>query len=94
MKIISFKHKGLEAFYTTGSQKGIQSEHAKRLRAILDYLQQAENMEAVASVNSFRTHQLKGNRAGIWSITVRANWRVTLAVKGDACELLDYEDYH
>jgi len=94
MKITSFKHKGLEAFYTTGSHKGIQSEHAKRLRVILDYLHQAENMEAVVSVNSFRTHQLKGNRAGIWSITVRANWRITFAVNGDECELLDYEDYH
>jgi proteic killer suppression protein len=61
---------------------------------ILDYLCLAENMEAVASVNSFRLHELKGNRAGIWSITVKPNWRITLAVSDDACELLDYEDYH
>jgi toxin HigB-1 len=29
--IISFKHKGLERFYKTGSASGIQAAHSRRL---------------------------------------------------------------
>jgi toxin HigB-1 len=39
-------------------------------------------------------HELKGQRKGVWSVTVQANWRVTFRfTKGDA-EVVDYEDYH
>jgi len=39
-------------------------------------------------------HELKGQRKGIWSVTVQANWRVTFRfAKGDV-EVVDYEDYH
>ncbi|MCP3674586.1 MAG: Killer protein, partial [Gammaproteobacteria bacterium] len=30
--IKSFKHKGLEKFYESGSTRGIQANHAKKLR--------------------------------------------------------------
>jgi proteic killer suppression protein len=36
--IISFKHKGLERFFTEGSLAGIQPKHAARLRLILGRL--------------------------------------------------------
>jgi proteic killer suppression protein len=39
-------------------------------------------------------HALAGDRAGIWSVRVSGNWRVTFRfVDGDA-EVVDYEDYH
>ena len=42
----------------------------------------------------FRLHRLKGDRKGFWSITVRANWRVTVRFdKGHACDV-DLEDFH
>jgi proteic killer suppression protein len=33
--IVSFRHKGLEKYYSTGSKSGITPKHEKRLRAIL-----------------------------------------------------------
>lgn len=36
--IISFRHKGIEAFYRTGTTKGIQATHAAKLRRILGAL--------------------------------------------------------
>jgi proteic killer suppression protein len=27
--------------------------------------------------STFRLHRLKGNRKGVWTVTVRANWRMT-----------------
>jgi proteic killer suppression protein len=94
MNITSFKHKGLEVFYKTGSHKGINTEHTTRLVMIFEYLNNAKSMDDIAVVNSFRLHQLKGDRAGVWSITVRANWRLTFMIDGNDCHLLDYEDYH
>ncbi len=45
-------------------------------------------------IPTLRLHELKGDRAGIWSVTVQANWRITFRfAEGDA-EVVDYEDYH
>jgi len=93
MNIVSFKHKGLEAFYTTGSNKGIKVEHAKKLKLIFNAIELAQEVESL-NISAFCLHPLKGDRQGTWSITVRANWRITFAVKGSECQLLDYEDYH
>ncbi|HQT26828.1 MAG TPA: type II toxin-antitoxin system RelE/ParE family toxin, partial [Burkholderiales bacterium] len=43
--IKSFRHKGLEAFYKTGSLAGIQEIHAKRLREQLTALNVAHAPE-------------------------------------------------
>jgi plasmid maintenance system killer protein len=39
--IKSFRHKGLEQFYRTGSRGGIQPAHAKKLRLMLTALDNA-----------------------------------------------------
>ena len=91
--IKSFAHKGLERFFLTGSQAGIQPRHANRLRLILAQLHQARTI-ADMNIPTLRLHELKGDRQGTWSVTVQANWRVTFRfVEGDA-EVVDYEDYH
>ena len=91
--IISFRHKGLRAFFETGTTKGIRADHAKRLRRILALLDRAEDPEAV-NLPGWRLHALKGERAGFWSITVSGNWRVIFRFKGPDVELVDYLDYH
>lgn len=63
--IISFRHKGLETFYRTGSTRGIQSTHAPKLGRILGLLDVAEGPQAM-NIPSFKLHQLKGDLAGYW----------------------------
>lgn len=58
--IRSFKHKGLKAFYETGSTAGIQASHARRLRVLLTALSAAGKPEDMAVMPSFRLHPLKG----------------------------------
>jgi proteic killer suppression protein len=70
--IKSFAHKGLERFFTTGSQAGIQAIHAKRLRLILALLNDANSLDDIHSPG-LRLHSLKGDRAGFWAVTVQAN---------------------
>jgi proteic killer suppression protein len=50
--------------------------------------------KAGRSVTAPDTHQLKGDRAGTWSISVSGNWRLTFDIRqGEICNL-DLEDYH
>jgi proteic killer suppression protein len=91
--IISFKHKGLERFYKTGSVSGIQAAHARKLSLILSNLDQAESSDDM-DLPGLRLHELKGNLKGVWSVTVNGNWRITFKFVGVNAELVNYEDYH
>jgi proteic killer suppression protein len=91
--IKSFKHKGLEKFYTSGSTRGIQANHAKKLRMQLAALDTAQSIDDM-DVPGYRLHQLTGDKRGIWSITVNANWRLTFEFEEGNIYILNYEDYH
>lgn len=91
--IRSFNHKGLAKFFQTGSTAGIQATHAKRLRLILGRLNAASGIKDM-NLPGLRLHELSGNRAGIWSVTVSGNWRVTFRFEDGDAEIVNYEDYH
>ena len=91
--ILSFDHKGLEAFFKTGRMGGIQPIHAKRLRELLTALNVASGPQDLMR-RSWRLHGLSGNRAGFHAVTVQANWRLAFRFVGTDIELLDYLDYH
>ncbi len=42
----------------------------------------------------FRTHELRGDLAGQWSMSMTGNWQVTFIFVGEDIELLDYQDDH
>lgn len=91
--IVSFKHKGLQEFYTTGRKAGIQPIHAKRLRELLTALNVASGPQDLGRP-SWRVHGLTGDRQGFHAATVQANWRLTFRFVETDVELLDYLDYH
>ncbi|TCS93723.1 proteic killer suppression protein [Tepidimonas ignava] len=91
--IRSFRHKGLQAFYETGSKAGILPQHAARLRELLAALDAAAGPQDL-SRPSWRLHALSGDLRGLWAVTVQANWRLTFRFEGSDVELLDYLDYH
>lgn len=91
--IKSFKHKGLQKFFETGSAAGIQVHHARRLRMQLAALDSAELIDDM-DIPGFKLHPLKADLQGRWSISVSANWRLTFAFQDGNAEVLDYEDYH
>ncbi len=91
--IRSFKHKGLERFFLNGTKSGIQPNHAKRLRLILGRLN-ASVVPQDMDLPGLNLHSLSGDKAGVWSVNVSGNWRVTFQfVQGNA-EVVNYEDYH
>jgi len=91
--IKTFKHKGLKTFFETGSTRGIQAAHAKRLTLVLGVLDQAAAPEEI-DMPGFRLHPLKGDLTGYWSLSISGNWRVIFRFDGADTELLDYLDYH
>lgn len=92
--IVSFKHKGLEDFYNTGTTKGIQTAHSAKLRRILALLDVAA-IPLDMDLPGYRLHELKGNLKGYWSVTVNGNWRVTFRFLNNRdVELVNYLDYH
>jgi proteic killer suppression protein len=91
--IVGFRRKGLEKFYCTGSTRGIQAAHAKKLRNILGLLEVATGPGDM-NLPSFKLHPLKGDLKGHWSVWVNGNWRVTFRFVGPDVELVDYQNYH
>lgn len=91
--IKSFKHKGLEKFFTTGSKAGIQAKHAEKLTDRLAFLHAATCVEDMEKPG-YRLHALEGNLKGLWAVDVSANWRIVFEfIDGDAY-IVNYEDYH
>ncbi len=91
--IRTFRHKGLQRFFETGSKAGIQATHATKLRLQLAALDQAIRPEDL-SVPAWNLHSLKGDLQGHWGITVNGNWRMVFAFEGSDAILVDYLDYH
>ncbi|MBR0572609.1 MULTISPECIES: type II toxin-antitoxin system RelE/ParE family toxin [Pasteurellaceae] len=91
--IISFKHKGLEKFYKTGSTAGIVVSHKKKLQILLTHL---ENTKVINDMNiiGFDLHKLSGNLKDHWSVKVNGNWRVTFKLENGHIQVVDYQDYH
>jgi toxin HigB-1 len=91
--IAGFKHRGLRNLFELDDARRVNADQADRLRLILSALDQASDAQDM-NQPTFRLHPLKGNRKGVWAVTVRANWRITFRFeRGDACDI-DLEDYH
>ena len=91
--IRSFRHKGLEQFFNTGSKRGIQTDHADKIARILDRLDASISPDDM-DLPGYRLHGLKGKESDTWSVTVNGNWRITFRFKGQDAVLVDYRDYH
>jgi proteic killer suppression protein len=91
--IKSFRHRGLERFFKTGTVAGVQPKHAVRLRLLLSTLNAAESAIQM-NVPGWDWHPLKAELAGHWAVKVNGNWRLIFAFDGSDAVLVDYKDYH
>ncbi len=91
--IKSFRHKGVQRFFETGSKSGIQASNERKLRVILTRLNVAKAPSDMGAPG-WKLHPLKGDLADHWAVWVDANWRLTFAFEGEDAVLVDYQDYH
>ena len=96
MRIRGFLHKGLRRLYAEDNPKGLPADAADKLRKMLAFLQDMENVGELRSIAVWKAHQMSGDRKGAWSLHVTRNWRLTFIVDAAENEILDvnYEDYH
>jgi toxin HigB-1 len=91
--IKSFRHKGLEDFFYSGTRKGIIADHSPKLARILDRLDASVTVKDM-DLPGFKLHKLKGKEKNIWSVWVTGNWRVTFYFRNGDAYVVDYRDYH
>jgi len=91
--ITRWSHKGLRAFFETGSTRGIRPEHGSRLRLILARLDASAEPRDM-NLPGLRLHPLKGPLKGAWAVNVSGNWRVVFRFEGKDAVDVDYVDYH
>ncbi len=94
MRIRSVRHKGLENLIEADDDRGIRRDLVNRVRNVLTALITAENISGVEGPPGWRIHQLTGDRAATWSISVSGNWRITFQLQQGEIYNLDLEDYH
>jgi proteic killer suppression protein len=91
--IKSFRHKGVQRFFETGSKAGIQPKHAARLAVQLNVLDEAVGFKDM-QWPGWNCHALRGDLEGFWAVSVSGNWRLTFTFEGKNAVLVDYQDYH
>ena len=91
----TFKHKGLERFFSKSDYRGIPAQYAARIERLLDRLDAAVKPDDM-DLPGYRFHPLKGDRKGTYavSVSVSGNWRMTFRFGGEDASDIDLEDYH
>ena len=91
--IKSFKHRGLKRLYERGDRSQIRPDLVDTVENILTVLSIAATPQAL-DLPRYRLHPLKGDMKGLWSVTVRANWRIVFRFEGNDAFDVELTDYH
>jgi toxin HigB-1 len=94
MRITSISHKGLRRLLEDNDGRAIRADLLDRIRKMLTAMVAAEDMARLHGPPGWRIHQLTGDRAGTWSLSVSGNWRLTFDIENGEIANLDLEDYH
>jgi proteic killer suppression protein len=96
VKIRNFAHKGLKRLYSEDSVKGVPPDTVDKLRKMLAFLDDMENVDELRALASWKAHILTGDRKGTWSLSVTRNRRLTFSIDAAELEIYDVnlEDYH
>jgi proteic killer suppression protein len=94
VEFVSFRHKGLRTFVERDDARGLKADQVKRVRNIVTALVAAADLDSLEALPGWRLHELKGERAGTWSISVTGNWRLTFRIEAGQLADVDLEDYH
>jgi proteic killer suppression protein len=91
--IKSFKHKGLEQYFTKNIKKLLDAKDVSKIERMLDRLDAAVIVRDM-DIPGWKLHELKGSREKTWSISVTANRRITFRFENGDTHDVNLEDYH
>ena len=64
-----------------------------RVTTALADLDSANNLSDI-DLPGYRLHPLRGDRRGLWSLTITGNWRITFQFEDGDAYNVDLVDYH
>jgi proteic killer suppression protein len=84
---------GTRKFFETGKSRfsGLDTEAAIELLAALD---EAVSLAELSPLKSVGLHKLKGDRKGIWAMTINGPWRLCFRFAGGDAYDVEIVDYH
>lgn len=96
MLIRNVVHRGLRRLIQRDDASGLPPAIVEKVRNIITFLQEMNDVRELLDISSWRAHQLSGDRKGTWSLTVTRNWRITFRIEPSEREIvaLDFENYH
>jgi len=94
VKIRSIAHKGLRRLIEDDDEREIRRDLLPRVRRAITAIVLAPDPQSILGPPGWRIHQLSGDRARTWSISVSGNWRITFRFQDDEITDLNLEDYH
>lgn len=93
--IQSFRHKGLERYWTNGDTKLLPQTQIKKIRRILDAINLLQDVpKDLAPFKMWRPHLLHGEYNGYWSLDVTGNYRIIFQFENGHAYNLLYLDTH
>jgi len=90
--IRNFKHKGLERLYLSGSTKGINPAHARRIIVRIETLDALDSLEDLPS--EWKCHPLYKELEGFYAIRLSGAWRIIFRFEEGTVFDVDYVQYH
>ena len=94
VEIRNIVHPGIRRLFLRDNPRGVPAGAVDKLRKMLAFLQDMEDIDELYAIPIWKVHQLAGNRKGCWSFQVTRNWRLTFRVDGEEIVDIDFEDYH
>ena len=91
--IVGFRHKGLRLLFEKADRRRVPPAQAAKIERILARLDQASEVGHM-DLPGFRLHPLKGDRKGLWAVSVSGNWRIVFRFEGGHADDVDLIDYH
>ena len=85
--------RALKRLWADGSTKGIDGDWLAKIDRYLAALNRAQ-MPDDLDLPGWYFHELKGNRAGQYAVTVLGNWRLVFQWDDDGPHSVTLEDYH
>jgi len=91
--IRSFRDRRLKRLFERGDRSKVPPGMADKIENVLAVLDSARTVDDV-DLPGYRLHPLKGDLAGLWSVTINANWRIVFRFEDGMAFDVELIDYH
>jgi toxin HigB-1 len=91
--IQSFLDRRLKRLFERGDRSKVPPDMADKIENVLAVLDLASTVDDV-DLPGYRLHPLKGDLAGLWSVTINANWRIVFRFEDGMAFDVELIDYH